>query len=127
MNILKFSATFATFASIGAIASAAGIEAPQCKEGEKECEKILVVPQAPNDTPLDLTATCETEGGFGLMAFPESARLANLIRTRLNAGEAVMADVEGTSVTGVSPDGQMRVIAVVDGPGGRPVVCYQTF
>ena len=86
-----------------------------------------VAPSAPNTPPPVLTATCETAGGYGLMAFLDDPALLVNIRAVLAQGGTVMADVDGTQVTRISSAGRMHVIAVVDGPGGRPVICYQSF
>lgn len=83
--------------------------------------------EAPNDKPITYTATCELPGGFGLIAYVDNPALLADIEARLAAGERVMIDVEGTEVTQVSPNGQMHVIGIVAGPGGRAVACYQSF
>lgn len=124
-NILKFAAVVFTVSGTASTASAFDIELVKCKEGATACEKPFR--RAPSNPPLVLTATCETPSGYGLMAFSDNTALLNHIRARLAAGQTVMVDVEGTEVTRVSASGEMTAIAVVEGPGGRPVVCYQSF
>jgi hypothetical protein len=81
----------------------------------------------PDEPSIECTATCERPNGCGLMAFSDDTSLLDLIKARLAAGETVMVDVAGTDVLGISPSGQMRVLGVVDGPGGRQVVCYRSY
>lgn len=81
----------------------------------------------PGPPPIIYKATCETAVGFGLMAFSDSTALVNRIRRAIAAGRTVKVDVENTRITRVSPNGAMHVIAVVPGPDGRPVICYQSF
>lgn len=110
-------------------ASAAYGQVTECGPGVPGCYPGIYVPPSiePDSPPPVLPATCETAGGFGLIAFIDDPALLVSVRAVLAQGGTVMADVDGTQVTRVSRAGRMRVIAVVDGPGGRPVICYQSF
>lgn len=72
-------------------------------------------------------ATCELDNGFGLMAFTTDTDLLEEIQARLDAGDTVAIQVDGTDVIGLMPGGNWHVLGIVTGPGGQPVVCYQTF
>lgn len=123
--ILKYSTAFVFAAS----AASAATEVTECVPGIPGCYGTpLILPSDPDTPPPVLIATCETAGGFGLIAFlDDDTALVDRIRALLAGGESVMADVDGTRVTRVSASGAMHVIAVAEGPGGRPVICYQTF
>lgn len=71
------------------------------------------------------TAVCETSNGFGRVSFSDDPDLIDQIEAALADGQTVRVTVDGTDATGLDPNGANRAIAVVNGPGGRKVICYK--
>ena len=122
---MKNSLIIAAMLVVAGATTASGVEYQTTTEDDCTPRGPTSIPPGP--PPITYQATCETAAGFGLMAFSDNTALVNRIRAALAAGRTVRADVEGNRITGLSSNGAMRVIAVVAGPGGSMVICYQSF